>query len=280
VKTHGESKVHRYLDEAPSTRAAIEAVLLDRGDAPDGAALLDEYIDPMIEWVFARITEEVDAESLTQEQAHLFIVELSVFARFNSLFLYRAAASVEGGCFELAHELRRNHLEEGGERGKLPAHYVLYSGALLSDLGILVNGWVPAPETQTLLLLHDLLVSSHSPSTICGAYYATEGVAIAETILLRSITDRYGQLAGGRTGADLPRLQYYFDLHLNEAHEGASRGVSVEASHADGIGNFIRQSEVFNLKLPEICDGFLQIMEAMANWWTVLARRAREGRFA
>jgi hypothetical protein len=84
----------------------------------------------------------------------------------------------------------------------------------------------------------------------------------------------------GRSGADLPNLGYYYDLHLDDEHEAASGGVSVETSHADGIGKFIRQSDIFNLKLPEICDGFLQIMEGMANWWTVLVVRARVGRSA
>ncbi len=39
--------------------------------------------------------------------------------------------------------------EEGGERGQLPAHYILYTRALLADLGLLVNGHVPADETAT-----------------------------------------------------------------------------------------------------------------------------------
>lgn len=105
----------------------------------------------------------------------MYIEELSVFARYNAQFLKRAATTVEGFCPELAHELRRNHLEEGGERGKVPAHYVLYSNALLSDLGLLVNGHVPAPETHLLITLHQAMIDSHMPSSIAGSYYATRG---------------------------------------------------------------------------------------------------------
>ncbi|MGH3692395.1 MAG: DUF3865 domain-containing protein [Pseudonocardiaceae bacterium] len=269
-----DSKVQAYLREFPETAACIQAVL--QGEFPSGDSLVDDHLVPMIDWVFERITEEVSPQTLTAAQAELFIKELSVFARYNSQFLHRAATSVEGACFELAHEFRRNHLEEGGERGKIPAHYVLYSTALLSDLGLLVNGHVPAQETQTLLLLHDLLVTSHSPSTICGGYYATEGVAINETVLLKEITDRYGELMIGASGSALKKLDFYYSLHLDEEHEAASvDGLSVEAAHIEGIAKFIRQNRTFNLDLPQMCDGFLQIMGGMAQWWTELSLRSR-----
>lgn len=268
------SLVHAYLDHFPSTRKCVQATL--NGDFTDGSSLVDDHLAPMMDWVFERITEKVGPSSLTAPQALMYIEELSVFARYNSQFLRQAAVSVEGTCFELAHEFRRNHLEEGGERGKVPAHYVLYSTALLSDLGIIVNGHVPAPETHVLLTLHDLMVTSHSPSTICGGYYATEGVAVNETVLLRSITDRYGELTAHTTGSGLPKLDYYYSLHLDEDHEAASvDGLSVEAAHIEGIARFIRQSELFGLNLPQICDGFLQIMEGMAYWWTQLASRSQ-----
>jgi hypothetical protein len=269
------SLVHAYLDRFPATRKCVHGAL--NGDYTDGSSLIDDHLAPMMDWVFERITENVCPDRLTAPQALMFIEELSVFARHNSQFLRQAAVSVEGACFELAHEFRRNHLEEGGERGKVPAHYVLYTTALLSDLGIMVNGHVPASETHVLLTLHDLLVASHSPSIICGGYYATEGVAVNETILLRSITNRYGELTAGATGPGLPRLDYYYSLHLDEGHEAASvEGLSVEGAHIEGIARFIRESELFGLNIPQICDGFLQIMEGMAYWWVQLTSRSRE----
>jgi len=213
--------------------------------------------------------------TLSARAARHYILELSVFARFNSQFLRRAATSVEGFVFELAHELRRNHLEEGGERGKLPAHYVVYSSALLKDLDLMVNGHVPSSPTQMLVFLHHVLVDSHCPSTICGAYYATEGVAIDETRLLQQITNRYGDLTLGKVGAELPHLHYYYALHLDQEHEAASHGVSVEQGHMEGIARFIRDYRTYNLELPQICDGFLQMLEAMAAWWTLLSVAAR-----
>ncbi len=270
------SKVDAYLQQHPETRAVIGRILRGRASDISGDMLVDEHLNPMIEWVFARIEAEVSPQTLTPIQALLFIQELSVFARYNAQFLRRAAESVEGACYELAQELRRNHLEEGGERGKLPAHYVLYSSALLTDLDILVNGRVPLPETETLLVLHDILVYSHCPSTICGGYYATEGVAISETLLLRAITSRYGQLVFGKGGADLPALHYYYSLHLDAEHEAATEGTAVELGHMEGIARFIRQSDAFHLELPRICDGFLQILEGMAHWWTALTLRCKE----
>jgi hypothetical protein len=270
------SKVHAYFNAHPGSRRVFAGII--SGDLKDfsGSELVDAHMNPMIDWIFARIREEVDAPQLSAGAALHFINELSVFARFNSQFLRRAASSVEGHVFELAHEFRRNHLEEGGERGKLPAHYVLYSAALLRDLDIMVNGFVPGPSTQMLVFLHHVLVDSHSPSTICGAYYATEGVAIDETKLLRDITNRYGQLTRGLSGRDLPNLDYYYELHLNDEHHAASKHVSVERGHMEGIARFIRESGRFQLELPQLCDGFLQMLEAMAAWWTQLAVEAHQ----
>jgi hypothetical protein len=268
------SLVHAYLEHFPETKSVVGATL--EGDFTDSSSLVDEHLAPMMDWVFERITERIAPAALTASQALMFIEELSVFARYNSQFLRLAAESVEGVCFELAQEFRRNHLEEGGERGKVPAHYVLYSTALLKDLGVLVNGHVPAPETNVLLTLHDLLVTSRSPSTICGGYYATEGVAINETVLLKSITDRFGELTVGASGVALKHLDYYYSLHLDDEHEAATvSGLSVEAAHIEGIAQFIRKNGLFGLNLPQICDGFLQIMEGMASWWTQLTIRSQ-----
>ncbi|MEV0027895.1 DUF3865 domain-containing protein [Nocardia sp. NPDC050793] len=266
------SKVQRYLDEHPDTKAAITSVLLNE-PAVSGDDLVDKHMVPMVAALFEQITAEVSPATLSKEQAALYILELSVFARHNSDFLRRAADTVQGGCMELAHELRRNHLEEGGERGKVPAHYTLYSGALLSDVGLLVNGHVPAAETVTLVSLHDWLVTGSSTSRICGGYYATEGVAIDETVLLRKITDRYADLALGED-AELPQLNYYYSLHLDEDHEAAAvKGLSVEAAHIEGIARFIREHQLFGLDLPQIVDGWLQILEGMTFWWSQLAAR-------
>ena len=184
---------------------------------------------------------------------------------------------MEGFCPELAHELRRNHLEEGGERGKVPAHYVLYTNALLSNLGLLVNGHVPAPETETLVNLHQWMVGSHMPSHIAGAYYATEAVAIAETEILRDITNRYGELTISRSGSELKALHYYYELHLDDEHEAAQiGGMSVEAAHIEGLARFIKESELFHIDLPQALDGWLTITEGMTHWWAQLAHRASE----
>ena len=267
------SKVQRYLNENPETKAAITSVLLNKPEV-SGNDLVDKHMVPMVTALFEQITAEVSPATLTKDQAALYILELSVFARYNSDFLRQAADTVQGGCMELAHELRRNHLEEGGERGKVPAHYTLYSGALLADLGLLVNGHLPAPETVTLVSLHDWLVIGSSVGRICGGYYATEGVAIDETVLLRAITDRYAALTVG-ADAELPQLDYYYSLHLDEGHEAAAvEGLSVEAAHIEGIARFIREYRLFGLDLPQIVDGWLQILEGMTAWWSQLATRA------
>ncbi|MBF6302753.1 DUF3865 domain-containing protein [Nocardia amamiensis] len=267
------SMVKRYLDEHPDTKAAITSVLLNKPEV-SGNDLVDTHMAPMVAALYEQITAAVSPATLTQDQAALYIRELSVFARYNSDFLRQAADTVQGGCMELAHEFRRNHLEEGGERGKVPAHYTLYSGALLADLGLLVNGHLPAPETLTLVSLHDWLVIGSSVSRICGGYYATEGVAIDETELLRAITDRYAELTVGAE-AELQNLDYYYSLHLDEGHEAAAvDGLSVEAAHIEGIARFIREYQLFGLDLPQIVDGWLQILEGMIAWWSQLTDRA------
>lgn len=273
--TPDNSLIHAYLDAHPETRSAVYGTL--RGKFTSGQDLVEKHLAPMIDWVYGKIAELVDASTLTADQARIYIEELSVFARYNAQFLKQAAASVDGFCPELAHELRRNHLEEGGERGKVPAHYVLYSNALLADLGLMVNGHVPASETMKLVGLHQVMVGSHMPSSIAGSYYATEAVAIAETEILRDITDRYGELTCESSGSDLKNLDYYYRLHLDDDHDAAQvDGLSVEASHIEGLAQFIKKSELFNIDLPQALDGFLQILEAMAHWWAQLIRRAQE----
>ncbi|BEL05755.1 hypothetical protein Q0Z83_039460 [Actinoplanes sichuanensis] len=227
--------------------------------------------------MYRQIRDLVDPDTLTAAQARMYIAELAVFARYNAQFLRLAADTVAGFSPELAHELRRNYLEEGGERGKVPAHYILYTNALLKDLDLMVNGHVPAAETATLVLLHQVLVNSHMPSVIAGGYYATEGVAIAETEILRDITNRYGQLTRQSSGADLPALDYYYRLHLDDDHEAAQvGGLSVEAAHIEGLAQFIRKSDLYGFDLPQAVEGFLQILTAMTHWWTQLAYRAKD----
>jgi hypothetical protein len=271
----GTSLVETYLDAHPETRHYLHSTLM--GKLRSGDDLVDKHLAPMIDAVYRQIRDLVDPGTLTQAQARMYIEELAVFARYNAQFLKLAADTVAGFSPELAHELRRNYLEEGGERGKVPAHYILYTNALLSDLGLLVNGHVPAPETATLVLLHQVLVNSHMPGIIAGGYYATEGVAIAETEILRDITNRYGQLTSGTSGKDLKALTYYYDLHLDEDHEAAQvGGLSVEAAHIEGLAQFIRKSELYGLDLPQATEGFLQIFNGMTHWWTQLAYRARD----
>ena len=273
--TPDNSLVQAYLKAHPETQSAVNGTLL--GKFTSGTALVTAHLAPLVDWAYARIAEMVGAADLNERQARMYIEELSVFARYNAQYLKAAATAVEGYCPELAHELRRNHLEEGGERGKVPAHYVLYTNALLSDLGLLVNGHVPAPETETLVNLHQWMVGSHMPSHIAGAYYATEAVAIAETEILRDITNRYGELTIGRSGSELKALHYYYELHLDDEHEAAQvGGMSVEAAHIEGLARFIKESETFHIDLPQALDGWLTIMEGMTHWWAQLAHRASE----
>ncbi len=269
------SLVEDFLRANPETRHYLHATLL--GKYSSGDDLVDKHLAPMIATVYRAIRTLVDPATLNRDQARMYIAELSVFARYNAQFLRRAAATVDSSCAELAHELRRNFLEEGGERGKVPAHYILYTNALLSDLGLLVNGHVPAEETAKLVLLHQVMVDSHMLGVIAGGYYATEGVAVAETEILRDITDRYGELTIQASGSNLPALDYYYRLHLDDDHEAAQvGGLSVEAAHIEGLARFIRTSDLYGIDLREALEGFLQIFNAMADWWTQLAYRARE----
>ncbi|GAB7101865.1 hypothetical protein JCM4814A_01790 [Streptomyces phaeofaciens JCM 4814] len=272
---HGTSLVEAYLHANPETRGYIHATL--QGNRDSGDDLVDKHLKPMIDTIYRQIRALVDPGTLTAAQARMYIAELAVFARHNAQFLRLAAAHVYGSCPALGHEFDRNFLEEGGEPGKVPAHYILYTRALLADLGLLVNGHVPADETAKLVLQHQVLVNSHMTGLIAGGYYATEGVAVAETEILRDITNRYGELTIQASSAELQNLDYYYRLHLDEDHEGAQiGGMSVEESHIEGLARFIRQSDLFHLDLPQALEGFLQIFNAMAHWWTQLAYRARD----
>ncbi|MDW9570212.1 DUF3865 domain-containing protein [Sinorhizobium meliloti] len=264
------SRVDEFFSVNPSVFKTLKSVIAREADIP-GNAVVDDCFNPMIAWIYREIEREVKAHQASTKTAEFMIKELSSFARLNSQFLKRASDSVDGFCPEFSHELKRNFLEEGGDRGNLPAHYVLYSGALIKDLDIFVNGYVPqAGSTRLLLWMHEIIVNSHCPSTILGAYYATEAVATAETEELRRLTDRYGELTSGRTGVELPNLDYYYRLHLDEGHEAATEGTPVEQGHQDGIASFIRNADRYGFLMPQIVDGFLQLLGPLADQWTEL----------
>lgn len=264
------SKVDQFLEQHHETKKLFELLISER-TLISGDVLVEEHLDPMIHWIYAQIEQEVSASTLTKEGASFFIKEISVFARYNSQFLLRASQTVSGFCPELAHELLRNHLEEGGERGKLPAHYLVFSSALLKDLGLMVNGYIPqATTTRTLIWLHNVLVHSHCPSTLLGMYYATEAVAISETQQLNQITNRLGELLQKGSGKQLPHLDFYFRMHLDDQHAAATGGQSVEQGHQDGIARFIRHYDLFHFQPALILDGFLQMLGPLVDQWTEL----------
>jgi len=264
------SKVDYYLEQHSDTNKLFRSLIADRVSI-DGNVLVEKHLDPMVRWIYSQIEREVSAGTLTEEGASFYIKEISVFARYNSQFLLRASKTVSGFCPELAHELMRNHLEEGGERGKFPAHYIVFTSALLKDLDLMVNGYIPQlSTTRTLIWMHDVLSNSHCPSTLLGMYYATEAVAIAETRQLNKITDRLGELLQKGSGKKLPNLDFYFNLHLDDEHSAATGGKSVEQGHQDGIARFIRQYDLFHFQPALIVDGFLQMFGPLVDQWTEL----------
>lgn len=266
------SLVDEYFDTHQETSTLFNNIIGEGRALVSGRELVEDHFDPMVLWIYEKITKTVGAGALTADEARLYIGEVSVFARYNSTLLLRAADTMRGFSPELAQELTRNYLEEGGERGKLPAHYVIFSGALAKDLDFRVNGWVPRTMTTlTISSLIDVLAWSHCPSTILGMYYATEAVAISETEQMRAITNRLGQLLGRGSDADLPSLDFYYRMHLDEGHDAATDGVAVEQGHQEGIARFIKEADVFNFLQPQIVDGFLQMLCPFADQWVEIA---------
>lgn len=262
-----ESHCEIYLKSNPFTSDVLDKIIISGEKVVSGDELVNKHFNPMIEFLYKKIEQKVDASNLSIMEASFFIGELSVFARYNSTFLLRASETIRAYCPELSHELLRNFLEEGGERGKLPAHYVIYSGALLNDLGVRVNGWIPrAHTTLALTSIIDVLSWSHCPSTILGMYYAVEAVAISETEMLKSLTERIAFLKSINI-AEQGNLNFYYEMHLDELHEAASDGLSVELGHQEGIAYFIRNSEQFNFSQPQIVDGFLQMLNLFVEQW-------------
>lgn len=265
----GRSLVDEYLILHPSTSEVFNETIVAGCGVVSGTELVEQHFDPMIDWIYSRIRDLVFASNLGIEEAKMYIGELSIFARYNSTLLLRAAEAVRGFCPELSHELTRNFLEEGGDRGKLPAHYVIFTGALIHDLGFRVNGWFPqVSATLALTAIIDLLAWSHCPSTVLGMYYATEAVAVDETKQLMEVTNRLGELLKRGTGPELEKLDFYYRMHLDDAHEAATDGVPVEQGHQEGISRFIKDCETFGFMQPQIIDGFLQMIYPFSNQWT------------
>ncbi|BAY35385.1 hypothetical protein NIES2107_72970 (plasmid) [Nostoc carneum NIES-2107] len=251
-------KIEKFFIENHDSSEIFKGIFTGHLQSFNGKELV-HHMARMIEYIFDMIEKEVSPSSLSAPVLLHYINELGVFARHNSQFLKSAAAHSMDAVPEMAAEFIRNFLEEGGNV-EILAHYELYSSALLKDLDVNIIGHYPIACTSELVQIVDLLSRSHSPSIICGAFYATEGVAIRETKLLRDITNAYAALTG-KTEASLPNLNFYYDLHLD---------YGVEQGHISGIARFICEYERFGLKLPQICDGFLQGMQAMTMWWTIL----------
>ncbi|MDE9566383.1 DUF3865 domain-containing protein [Xenorhabdus bovienii] len=268
--------VDDYLNKNISTGNLINSIISEGKAKVDGSELIDKHFDPMIAIIYNQIKDLINPSNLSQEEAKLYIGELSVFARYNSTMLLRAADNIRGFCPEFAQELTRNFLEEGGERGKLPAHYVVFSGALIADVNFRVNGWMPrTSSTRALISLIDILTWSHCPSTVLGMYYATEAIAIAETLLLQDITNRLGQITGQGTGNSLKKLDFYYRMHLDETHSAATDNVAVERGHQEGIARFIRDADLFHFQQPQIVDGFLQMLTPFVDQWVEIHHLTR-----
>ncbi|WP_421863495.1 DUF3865 domain-containing protein [Marinobacter adhaerens] len=254
-------------------------MILSRRKSISGQSLVDDVMNPMIAAIYKKIDALVNAPALSISEAKLFIGELSVFARYNSTFLLRASETVRPFCPEFSHELFRNFLEEGGDREKLPAHYVLFTGALIDDLDFRVNGWVPkARATLILTSLIDVLSWSHCPSTILGMYYATEAVATPETFQLKAITNRLGELLNKGKNENLLSLDYYYKLHLDCNDQAATSGTAVEQGHQDGIARFIKDADKFGFLQPQVMDGFLQMLIPFVEQWDELVRMVNASR--
>ena len=267
--------VDECLSARPETASLFDEIISSGRAIVGGDVLVNEHFNPMVEWIYDKISESVNVRSLKVDQVKLFIGELSIFARYNSTFLLRAADTMRAFCPELAQELTRNFLEEGGERGKLPAHYVIFTGALIKDLGFRVNGWMPrANSTQTLLSLIDILAWSNCPSTVLGMYYATEAVATRETELLRDLTNQFRSLRSIDIEQKLPHLDFYYNMHLDPKHDAASTGVAAETGHQEGIAYFVKNASTFNFLQPQIVDGFLQMLSPFSDQWTELSTLA------
>lgn len=273
------SIVDEYLVQHHETSSLFNHIIGEGRSLISGKELVEDHLDPMVLWIYERIAETVDAKALSADEARFYIGEISVFARYNSTLLLRASDTMRGFSPELAQELARNFLEEGGERGKLPAHYVIFSGALAKDLDFRVNGWIPRTMTTlTLSSLIDILAWSHCPSTILGMYYATEAVAISETEQMRDITNRLGQTLGRGSDASLENLDFYYRMHLDEGHDAATDGVAVEQGHQEGIARFIKDADTFNFLQPQIIDGFLQMLYPFADQWAEIASIIKKDR--
>ena len=257
--------VGTYLANTLGTARVFDSALMSGSEVISGRKLLDNHLNPMVDAIYKDIATAVNVDKLDANQATLFIGELSVFARFNSTFLLRAADTVRSFCPELAQEFMRNYLEEAGEVGKFPAHYLVFSGALLSDLGLRVNGWSPrAMSTLALTSIIDILSWSHCHSTILGMYYGTEAVATPETRLLQQLTDRVRLLTDAKNGS---KLDYYYRMHLDSEHEAATLGRAVEQGHQEGIAHFIENHDRFGFHQAQIIDGFLQVLQLFVDQW-------------
>jgi hypothetical protein len=68
-------------------------------------------------------------------------------------------------------------------------------------------------------------------------------------------------------------------VHLDDDHAAAQiDGLSVEAAHIESLARFIRKNSLYGFDLPQAVEGFQQVFNGKATWWTQLAYRSRNMR--
>lgn len=214
---------------------------------------IDAYCDTLTDEVGSVLG---DFSGLTDDQIERIVLEAHQVSVYNPPILTAALNSskvfAQKGIYE---ELLENLEEEQG-------HAALYEKGL-GKIGTDVSQRTPWPASDALFAkVFELM--DESPSSMLGAMYASEAIALFESETLRELARELTRRRGLDPDVEGKRVTAFHDLHLG----------GVEQAHKDGLGQYLHTNPVDAegeaIDVKDVWTGAKGALDAIYTWWVHL----------
>jgi hypothetical protein len=173
-------------------------------------------------------------------------------------------------------ELQRNIGEEMGSRTQGQTHYEILNTSANRELGLLLSGAVPTPDTDKFLNQIRQGLIGQPRSYAAGMVFALEASAIPELTVVAHVINKYAEVIGNvenpitlseqnwkNTQGPVSHytLNSFFAAHLFDFEVGHKDRL------ADTLENYIQTSH----EMAGFQNGFESVLCIMDHWWENLA---------
>ena len=214
---------------------------------------IDAYCDSLTDRVGKILG---DFSGLTDDQIERIVLEAHQVSVYNPPILTAAVKSSEVFAEKgIKAELVENLEEEQG-------HAALYEKGL-GNIGTDVSARTPWPASDALFKrVFDLM--DDGPSSMLGAMYASEAIALFESETLRELARELTVRRGFKPEVEGRRVIAFHDMHLG----------GVEQAHKDGLGQYLHTNPVDGegeaVDLAAAWNGAKGALDAIYTWWVHL----------